>query len=82
MVNYLDDNVFESDKWVLQMLYYDIIDLRQRYDPAKSNNSKEGMVSHYWYFNHGFKFQNLVYNGFHDFTILCIKLSSIAIITV
>ena len=24
------------------------------------------MYSHYWYFNHGFKFQILVCNGCHD----------------
>ena len=24
------------------------------------------MIYHYWFFNHGFKFQDSVYNGSHD----------------
>ena len=48
----------------------------------KSNDSKESIVCHYWYFNHGFKFQNSVCNGCHDLTVLFLNLSDIAIITV
>ena len=40
------------------------------------------MVCHYSYFFCGFIFQNFVYNGFHDFTILCPSLRDVAIITV
>ena len=40
------------------------------------------MACHYWYFNHGFKFQNFICNGCHDLTMLCLNLSDIAIITV
>ena len=40
------------------------------------------MICHYWFFNHGFKFQNSVCNGCHDLTMLCLKISHIAIITV
>ena len=64
------------------MLYYDRIDISQGIDSAKSSNGKECMVCHYWLFNHGYKFQNSVYNGCHDLIILCFNISDIAIITV
>ena len=37
------------------------------------------MISHYWIFNHGFKFQAFVCNGCHD---LCLNISNAAITTV
>ena len=40
------------------------------------------MVCHYWFFNHGFGFQDSVCNGFYDLTILCLNISDIVIITV
>ena len=40
------------------------------------------MICHYWFFNHGFKFQNSVCNGWHDLTKLSVNISDIAIITV
>ena len=64
------------------MLYSERIDLSERIDPAKSNNSKKCIVSQCWYFNHGLKFQTSVCNGCHDLTMLCINISDIAIITV
>ena len=42
----------------------------------------EYMIFHYWFFNHGFKFQDYVCNGCRDLTILCLNISDIAIITV
>ena len=36
----------------------------------------------YWFFNHGFKFDDSVCNGCHDLIILCLNISDIAIITV
>ena len=41
------------------MLCYDRTDLSKGIDLAKSNNSKECMICHYCFFNHGFKFQNM-----------------------
>ena len=41
------------------MLYYDRIDIRKGIGNAKNNNSKECMICHYWFFNHGFKFSRL-----------------------
>ena len=49
---------------------------------AESNNSKEYMIFHYRFFNHGFKFQDSICNGCHDLTILSVNISDIAIITV
>ena len=51
-------------------------------DPAKSNKSKECMICHYWFLNHGFKFQDSVCNGCHHLTMLSVITSDIAIVTV
>ena len=64
------------------MLYYDRIDISERIDLTKNNRSKECMICHYWFFNHGFKFQDSICNGCHDLTILIVNISGIAIITV
>ena len=40
------------------------------------------MICHYWFFNHGFKFQDYVCNGCHDLTMVCFNLNDITIITV
>ena len=64
------------------MLYCDRIDISKATDLAKSNRSKECMISQYWFFNHGFKFQDSIYNGCHDLMMLCLNISDIAIITV
>ena len=63
------------------MLYYDEIDLSEENDVAKSNNSKECIVCHYWLFNHGSKFQDPACNGCHDLTIMFPNFSDIAIAT-
>ena len=62
------------------MLYYDRINLNEGIDVPKSNNSKECMICRYWFFNHGFKFQDSVCNGSHDLTILRLNISDVAII--
>ena len=43
---------------------------------------KECMICHYWFFNHGFKFQDSVCNGCHDLAMLSINRNDIAIITI
>ena len=48
------------------MLHYDRIDVSKGIDPTKSNKSRECMICHYFFFNHGFKFQDYVCNGCHD----------------
>ena len=64
------------------MLYYNRIDTSEGVDLAKSNNSKECMICHYWFFDHGVKFQDYLCNGCHDLSILYLNISNIAIITV
>ena len=78
MADYLDDNIFEDQ--ILEMLYYKKIDTSEGIDPTKSNRSKEWMICYYWFFNHGFKLQDSVYNGCHDLTTLCLNISDIAVI--
>ena len=53
-----------------------------RIDPTKSNKSRECMICHYWFFNHGFKFQDYACTGCHDLTTLCLHTGDIVIITV
>ena len=48
------------------MLYYYRNDLGEIIDPGKTNDSEECMICRYWYFNHGFKYQDSVCNGCHD----------------
>ena len=64
------------------MLYYDRINTSERIEFAKSNNSKECMIFHYWFFNHGFKFQDSGCNACHVFTMLSLYISNISIITI
>ena len=64
------------------MLYYDRIDISKGNDLAKSNHSKECIICHYWLFNHGFKFQDSVFNGCHVLTMLSANISDIAIIII
>ena len=64
------------------MLYYDRIIISKGIDPTKSNKSKECIICHYFFFNHGFKFQDSVCNGCHDLTMFSVNISDIAIITV
>ena len=64
------------------MLYYNRIVLSEGIDVTKSNNRKECIISHYWFFNHGFKFQESVCNCCKDLGMLCLNISDIVIITV
>ena len=63
-------------------MLYDRTDISEGIDFAKSNNSKECMICHYWFVYYGFNFQNYVCNGSHDLTMLSFNISDIAIITV
>ena len=64
------------------MPYYDRTNISEGIDPTKSNRSKESMMCHDWFFNHGFKFQHFLCNCCHDLTILSLNISDIAIITI
>ena len=64
------------------MLYYNRIDINEGTDPTKSNKSAECMICHYWFFDHGFRFQDSVCNSSHYLTMLCLNISDFTIITV
>ena len=51
-------------------------------DLTKNNNSKECMICHYWFSNHGFEFQDSACNGCHGLSMLIVNVSDIAIIAV
>ena len=57
------------------------MDISEGIDLAKYNRSKECMICRYWFFNHGFEFQDYVCNGCHDLTMFIVNISDIAIIT-
>ena len=61
---------------------YDKTDISEGIDPAKSNNSKECMICHYWFLNYEFKFQEYVCNDCCNLTMSRLNISDIAIITV
>ena len=64
------------------LLYHDRTNLSKGINLTKSNNNKECKICHHWLFNHGFKFQDSIWSGCHDLTMLCLNLSDIAIISV
>ena len=64
------------------MLFYDKIDIREEINVSKSNISKESIIGHYYFFNHGFKFQDSVCKDSHELTMLSLNVRNIAIITV
>ena len=64
------------------MLYYERIYISEEIDPTKHNRSKECMICHYWFFNHGFKFQDSVCNDCHNLAMLNLNIRNIVVITV
>ena len=67
MRDYIHKNRFETDEdLILQMLYYDRIDISEKTDFTETNKSKQCMICHCWFFNYEFKFQDSVCNGCHD----------------
>ena len=47
------------------MLYYDWIDISEEINLAKSSCNEECMIFHYWFFNHGLKYQDFICNVCH-----------------
>ena len=65
---------------ILQMLYYDRIDVSEGIDVNKRSKSKECDICHYCYFlNKGFKFKPYICNRCHDLVMMSMNLSDIAI---
>ena len=56
------------------MLYFVRIDISKGIYPTKSSiKSRECMICHYWFFNHGFNCQYSICNGCHDLSVLYLK---------
>ena len=77
-----NNKLFDVVKWFLSIMYNNSIDLGERIDVAKSNNSKECINCYYRYFNCRSKFQKSVCNACHDLLMLCLNISDITIITI
>ena len=61
------------------MTYYNNIGLTEESDHlTKCKNSRECIVCHHWYFNHGFKFQKSVCNGCHDLLMMSPNINNMA----
>ena len=68
---------------ILQMLYFDRINVSEGTDINKTSASKECDISHYQYFlNKGFKFQSYICNKFHDLLMMSMNLSDVAILNI
>ena len=63
------------------MIQYKRIDISEGIDFNKTNNSKECMICHYWYFKDiGFKYQPYVCNEYHDFCMIVQNLNDFVIL--
>ena len=68
---------------ILQMLYFDRIDVSEGTDVNKTSNSKKCHVCQYLYFlNKGFKFQPNVSNRCHDLLMMSMNLSDMAVLSI
>ena len=67
---------------ILQILYFDRIDVSEEIDVNKTNASKECDICHWYFFNYSFKFQSYVCNRCHDLLIMSMKLSNIAFLNI
>ena len=64
------------------MLQYERIDVSEEIDINKTSLSKEYMLCHYWFFKDvGFKFEEHVCNGCHDFLTMAYSLENIVILS-
>ena len=64
----------------IKILYFDRIDVSEGNDVNKTNASKDRDICHYWYFlNKTFKFRAYICNRCHDFLMISINLTNIAI---
>ena len=65
------------------MIYYDRIDVSERFDVNKTSASKECDVFHYRYFiNFSFNFQPNVSNRCHGLLMMSVNLTNISILNI
>ena len=68
---------------ILQMLYFDRINVSEGINVNKANAPKECDICHYWYFlNKGSKFQPNFRNRSHDLLIMSMNLRDIVILNI
>ena len=66
-----------------KMLYFDRIHVSKGINANKTSESKENNICHYLYFlNKGFRFQPNVWSKCHDFLMMSMNLSDIAILNI
>ena len=69
--------------YIIQMLYFDRIDVSEGIDLNKTRESKESDVCHYWYFlNKVFRFQPNVCNRCHDLLMMFMNPTNIPILNI
>ena len=75
---------FQMNVYILEMLYFDKIDVSEEINVNKASTSKECDACHYLYFlNYSFKLQPNVCNRFHDLLMMSMmNLSNIAILNI
>ena len=65
----------------ISLIYYDRIDVSERFDVNKASAWNECDIFCYWYFlDEGFTFQPDVYNGCYDVLMMSSNLNDIAIL--
>ena len=65
------------------MLGYDKIDISERIDVNKRNESKECMLCHYWYFlNKNFSFGSYLCDGCYNMMQKSINFKNIAVVCI
>ena len=65
------------------MLQYERIDVSDRTDINKSNESKECRICHYWYFKYiGLKFQSYACNWRHNLSMMVYDLDDTIILNI
>ena len=78
---FLDDTLHELN--VYKRLEYDRIDISEGVDVDKTSLSKECEPCHYWYFkDNGFKYENYLCNGLHDFMQKAMSFNDVAVVYV
>ena len=65
------------------MILYERIDISEGIDINKSNESKECMLCHYWYFKDvGYEYEQYVCNGCHDLSMIVYDLNDFMILNI
>ena len=65
------------------MIQYERTDVSEGIDVNKSNESKECMICHYWYFKDiAYKFEPYVCSGCHDLSMMVYELDDFVVLNI